>query len=126
MKSCTTLLASSTFSFFVSSRRRLTRFDCDWSSDVCASDLRPGQSGGFGPGRRGRGTGVAGRGAAVMPEFTDLLAAASRLADRGGRRILGITGAPGAGKSTLAGRLVAALGDRAVEIGMDGFHLAQR
>src|SRR5712691_12484559 len=25
--------------FFVSSRRRHTRFDCDWSSDVCASDL---------------------------------------------------------------------------------------
>src|SRR5256886_8068595 len=22
-----------------SSRRRLTRFDCDWSSDVCSSDL---------------------------------------------------------------------------------------
>jgi len=69
---------------------------------------------------------VAGRGTAVTPDFTDLLAAASRLADRGGRRILGITGAPGAGKSTLAGRLVTALGDRAVEIGMDGFHLAQR
>ncbi len=62
----------------------------------------------------------------MTPDFTDLLAAASRLADRGGRRILGITGAPGAGKSTLAGRLVTALGDRAVEIGMDGFHLAQR
>src|SRR2546430_12862496 len=25
--------------FFVSSRRRHTRFDCDWSSDVCSSDL---------------------------------------------------------------------------------------
>src|SRR5205085_5490506 len=30
--------------FFFSSRRRHTRFDCDWSSDVCSSDLdnRPG------------------------------------------------------------------------------------
>src|SRR5256886_6945381 len=27
------------FVFFFSSRRRHTRFDCDWSSDVCSSDL---------------------------------------------------------------------------------------
>src|SRR5256886_16338704 len=44
--------------FFFSSRRRHTRFDCDWSSDVCSSDL--GTTGrGLGPtyedkyGRRG-------------------------------------------------------------------------
>src|SRR2546430_6526836 len=30
----------SDFRFFFSSRRRHTRFDCDWSSDVCSSDLR--------------------------------------------------------------------------------------
>src|SRR2546430_14782904 len=29
-------------SFFFSSRRRHTRFDCDWSSDVCSSDLVSG------------------------------------------------------------------------------------
>src|SRR2546430_5525758 len=29
------------FFFFFSSRRRHTRFDCDWSSDVCSSDLPP-------------------------------------------------------------------------------------
>src|SRR2546430_1980150 len=29
------------FCFFFSSRRRHTRFDCDWSSDVCSSDLLP-------------------------------------------------------------------------------------
>src|SRR2546430_12624776 len=29
--------------FFFSSRRRHTRFDCDWSSDVCSSDLEPRQ-----------------------------------------------------------------------------------
>jgi pantothenate kinase len=57
--------------------------------------------------------------------FADLVADAARLAD-GGRRILGITGAPAAGKSTLASRLVAALDGRAVEVGMDGFHYAQR
>src|SRR2546430_10609476 len=28
--------------FFFSSRRRHTRFDCDWSSDVCSSDLDAG------------------------------------------------------------------------------------
>ena len=42
----------------------------------------------------------------------------------GSRRLLGIAGAPGAGKSTLAERLVAELGERAVLVPMDGFHLA--
>src|SRR5256886_10396824 len=32
------------FFFFFSSRRRHTRFDCDWSSDVCSSDLLPDSS----------------------------------------------------------------------------------
>src|SRR3989475_11643704 len=32
-------LSVSTLFFFFSSRRRHTRFDCDWSSDVCSSDL---------------------------------------------------------------------------------------
>src|SRR5256886_4996539 len=31
-----------TLFFFFSSRRRHTRFDCDWSSDVCSSDLFSG------------------------------------------------------------------------------------
>src|SRR2546430_6916751 len=31
------------FFFFFSSRRRHTRFDCDWSSDVCSSDLEATQ-----------------------------------------------------------------------------------
>jgi pantothenate kinase len=65
-----------------------------------------------------------------MTDTTDLLARlagrARALADTGGRRLLGICGAPGAGKSTLAERLVAALDGRAVLVGMDGFHLAQR
>src|SRR5689334_23694603 len=29
------------FFFFFSSRRRHTRWNCDWSSDVCSSDLDP-------------------------------------------------------------------------------------
>jgi pantothenate kinase len=52
----------------------------------------------------------------------DLVAAATRLAS-GPRRLLGITGPPGAGKSVLARELMAALGDRARLVPMDGFHL---
>src|SRR5207237_6932381 len=33
--------------FFFSSRRRHTRFKCDWSSDVCSSDLQPKDSTGL-------------------------------------------------------------------------------
>jgi len=40
------------------------------------------------------------------------------------RTLLGITGAPGAGKSTLALALIAALGQNAALLPMDGFHLA--
>src|SRR5688572_6893979 len=35
--------------FFFSSRRRHTRFDCDWSSDVCSSDLQITRSPGYQP-----------------------------------------------------------------------------
>ncbi|MCW2605510.1 MAG: nucleoside/nucleotide kinase family protein [Frankiales bacterium] len=47
---------------------------------------------------------------------------ARALADEG-RRLLGVAGAPGAGKSTLTAALVEALGGRAVLVPMDGFHL---
>ena len=49
---------------------------------------------------------------------------ALRLAQSGGRRLLGLAGMPGAGKSTLAERLVRELRPRAVHVPMDGFHLA--
>ncbi len=41
----------------------------------------------------------------------------------GGRTVLGICGSPGAGKSTLAAELAARIGDSAVVVPMDGFHL---
>ena len=56
----------------------------------------------------------------------DLVERARLLAVPGRRRILGIAGAPGAGKSTLAAQLVDALGGLAVLVPMDGFHLATR
>jgi len=46
------------------------------------------------------------------------------LAD-GRRRLLGIAGAPGAGKSTLAAQVVATFAEACVVVPMDGFHLAQ-
>jgi len=42
----------------------------------------------------------------------------------GRRTLLGITGAPGAGKSTLVHALAVALGGQVAVVGMDGFHLA--
>lgn len=47
------------------------------------------------------------------------------LPDRPVRRLLGIAGPPGAGKSTLSAQLRAAFGDRCAVAPMDGFHLAQ-
>ncbi|RKN39886.1 nucleoside/nucleotide kinase family protein [Micromonospora endolithica] len=55
----------------------------------------------------------------------ELVARARALADAGPRQLLGIAGPPGAGKSTLAERVVAAVGATARLVPMDGFHLAQ-
>ena len=48
----------------------------------------------------------------------------TRASAGGDRRIVGITGAPGAGKSTLAEAVVRDAGETAVLVPMDGFHLA--
>src|SRR4051812_2849087 len=66
----------------------------------------------------------------TLPELSeaDALAAAIRLADAPGRALLGITGAPGAGKSSYAEWLVDAVnkaGRSAALLPMDGFHIAQ-
>lgn len=55
-----------------------------------------------------------------MPSWTSRLDALRR---RHPRSVLGVTGLPGAGKSTLAEAIAAAVDD-AVSVPMDGFHLA--
>jgi pantothenate kinase len=54
-----------------------------------------------------------------------LAARAQALAAGRRRALLGVTGLPGAGKSTLADALVVRLGGTARVVGMDGFHLAR-
>jgi len=57
--------------------------------------------------------------------FSELANRARALATEGARTVLGITGAPGAGKTTLAERLVREIGPEvAVLVSMDGYHLA--
>lgn len=51
---------------------------------------------------------------------------ARRLVKPGQRRLLGLVGPPGAGKSTMAAALCDALGPQAARVPMDGFHLANR
>ncbi|MGW1452865.1 ATP-binding cassette domain-containing protein, partial [Micromonospora sp. NPDC002411] len=55
----------------------------------------------------------------------ELVERALVLAEAGPRQLLGIAGAPGAGKSTLAELIVAEVGPTARLVPMDGFHLAQ-
>src|SRR3954454_18871641 len=67
---------------------------------------------------------------ATTLSMTQAVVELTRLADGAGRRLLGLTGPAGAGKTTAAGALVSALVEalgpgRAVLVGMDGYHLAQ-
>ncbi|GGR92946.1 nucleoside/nucleotide kinase family protein [Deinococcus sedimenti] len=57
----------------------------------------------------------------TLPE---LVLRARALIVPGERRILGLCGSPGAGKSTLSSALLDALGDQVAVVPMDGFHLA--
>lgn len=64
----------------------------------------------------------------VPTRLEDVSAAAAMIqaiATPGQRILVGVVGAPGAGKSTLAEKLVSVLGKCAQLLPMDGFHLAQ-
>src|SRR4051812_26114943 len=61
----------------------------------------------------------------VVEREEELFARAQALVEPGTRRVLGIAGPPGGGKSTVARAVVAELGDAARLVPMDGFHLAQ-
>jgi pantothenate kinase len=56
--------------------------------------------------------------------FAELIDRARALLGAPGRSILGITGAPGAGKSTVAEAISSVFAGAAVVVPMDGFHLA--
>ena len=56
--------------------------------------------------------------------LADLVERAAALLEGPGRAVLGITGPPGSGKSTLTAALLAALDTEAAHLPMDGFHLA--
>lgn len=61
-----------------------------------------------------------------LDEVVEVVEAARAAGSGGVRTVIGIAGAPGAGKSTLAAALVDRLGPQAALLPMDGFHLPQR
>src|SRR5256886_13439808 len=78
-----------------SSRRRHTRFDCDWSSDVCSSDL---------PGRR-------------FAEATDGRVRPVNPVDEVEEAAVLISGVFGSGKSAVAEEIVDLIEQRGLRIG---------
>ena len=61
---------------------------------------------------------------AITATLDELVDRARHLASTGQRRLLGITGSPGAGKTTLGAALLTRLGTQATLVEMDGFHMA--
>jgi pantothenate kinase len=61
-----------------------------------------------------------------VTDVADLAARATALLREDRRVLIGITGPPGAGKSTLIEALLGQLGELAAHVPMDGFHLADK
>ena len=60
----------------------------------------------------------------MIPSLSTLIDRADSLLQSPERAVLGITGPPGVGKSTLTAALLSALGPDVAHLPMDGFHLA--
>src|SRR4051812_50142256 len=73
--------------FFFSSRRRHTRLTCDWSSDVCSSDLTMGQQTPAAS-SRGRGDREAAAGRPPLEALQIGRASCRESVDLGGRRVI--------------------------------------
>jgi pantothenate kinase len=61
----------------------------------------------------------------VLRSLDDIASTIEAVATPGRRTIVGITGAPGVGKSTIAAEVAQLLAPNAVLLAMDGFHLPQ-
>ena len=105
----------------VSGLTELLEVACLVAADTCT------RAGAEPPRRRELGAGSVHAPREVTLSFGDLVERARALATPGQRHLLGITGAPGAGKSKVARELVDELGpDLAVLVPMDGFHLSNQ
>jgi fructokinase len=100
---------------------RLLETACLVAADTCT------RAGAEPPRRRELGALSPGAPREVTLGLADLVERARALAAPGQRHVLGITGAPGAGKSKVAQDIVDKLGpDLAVLVPMDGFHLSNQ
>jgi pantothenate kinase len=97
----------------------LAKVACAIAADTCT------RAGADPPRRRDLGARPVGASREVMWGLSDLVERARALAVPGQRHLLGITGAPGAGKTKVAQAVVEKLGpDLVAFVPMDGFHLS--
>src|SRR3972149_1231431 len=85
--------------FFFSSRRRHTRFDCDWSSDVCSSDLSPSADRPYGHARVPNGDQTMKLARLELSGFKSFAVPVELAFDEGGTAVVGPNGC---GKSNIS------------------------